>query len=185
MIGPSPANVQVRFQSVCEGSASINAPHGCLIGTLGHEAYLAACHPAHAGQPVRTAVHTLFHRPFHRPPPLTPCSHTAAVFARLRHLAQAAIFKAYTQTNQDIGNRVSMASEAGSCAVTFTLTRAAGVLHLFVANAGDCRAVLYTGARGASVPAVWTQAAISVGAVWKQVVSSGAHCVSGGGSDRQ
>lgn len=66
-----------------------------------------------------------------------------------------------------------MASEAGSCAVTFTLTRAAGVLHLFVANAGDCRAVLYTGAWGASVPEVWEQAAISVGAVFKQVLSRG------------
>lgn len=84
MIGPSPANVQVRFQSVCEGSASIYAPHGCLIDAWGRQSYFAACHPAHTGQPVRTAVLTLFHRPFHRPPPLTHCSHTAA-FPCLRH----------------------------------------------------------------------------------------------------
>ncbi len=36
------------------------------------------------------------------------------------------------------------AQEAGSCAVTALVRRVGGRTYLFCANAGDCRAVLYT-----------------------------------------
>lgn len=58
---------------------------------------------------------------------------------------QNAIGQAYVATNKEICMRMASSSEAGSCAVTFLVTRAAGALHLFIANAGDCRAVLCTG----------------------------------------
>mmetsp|Transcript_37253 Transcript_37253/g.82877 ORF Transcript_37253/g.82877 Transcript_37253/m.82877 type:complete len:468 (+) Transcript_37253:278-1681(+) len=59
-----------------------------------------------------------------------------------------AIANAYTYTNEDIGHRLHAAKEAGSCAVTALVMRSNGNLHLFCANAGDCRAVLYTGPPG-------------------------------------
>eukprot|EP00798_Chlamydomonas_sp_ICE-L_P011398 gene11398-12098_t len=58
-----------------------------------------------------------------------------------------AISNAYVKTNQDIG-RMESAMEAGSCAVTCMIIKAAGTLHLIAANAGDCRAVLYSGPPG-------------------------------------
>ena len=57
---------------------------------------------------------------------------------------QNVIQQAYVQTNYELSQRAAMA-EAGSCAVTAVLTRSAGAMHLFCANAGDCRAVLYSG----------------------------------------
>ncbi|GAX72575.1 hypothetical protein CEUSTIGMA_g31.t1 [Chlamydomonas eustigma] len=62
---------------------------------------------------------------------------------------QSVIASSYTQTNHDMSMRLSSsASEAGSCAVTTVITKAAGSLYIFCANAGDCRAVLYTGPPG-------------------------------------
>jgi serine/threonine protein phosphatase PrpC len=74
-------------------------------------------------------------------PILLPCPRSPAAI-------QAAIHNAYTSINNDIAMRVPAAADAGSCAVTFVMARAAGVMHLFCANAGDCRAVLYTGESG-------------------------------------
>lgn len=65
---------------------------------------------------------------------------------------QAAISQTYVATNREISLRMAAAAEAGSCAVTFLITRAAGALHLFCANAGDCRAVLFTGPQGGKRP---------------------------------
>jgi hypothetical protein len=52
-----------------------------------------------------------------------------------------------TQTNYEMTQRM-VGSEAGSCAVTALVTKSAGAMHLFCANAGDCRAVLYSGTGG-------------------------------------
>lgn len=57
---------------------------------------------------------------------------------------QRAIHEAYTTTNDEIATRLDAAMEAGSCAVTAMVTRVGRTPFLFCANAGDCRAVLYT-----------------------------------------
>ncbi|KAL6754068.1 phosphatase 2C-like domain-containing protein [Haematococcus lacustris] len=57
---------------------------------------------------------------------------------------QTAIHHAYVNTNNEIGGRMDAAMEAGSCAVTAFVTRVQGRPYLLCANAGDCRAVLYT-----------------------------------------
>ncbi|GFH29669.1 PPM-type phosphatase domain-containing protein, partial [Haematococcus lacustris] len=57
---------------------------------------------------------------------------------------QSAIHHAYIDTNNEIGGRLDAAREAGSCAVTAFVTRVQGQPYLLCANAGDCRAVLFT-----------------------------------------
>eukprot|EP00798_Chlamydomonas_sp_ICE-L_P028039 gene28039-31140_t len=59
-----------------------------------------------------------------------------------------AMSAAYVRTNADM-DRLASASEAGSCSISCLITKSAGQMTLFVANAGDCRAVLYTGYPGA------------------------------------
>uniref|UniRef100_A0A7R9YQJ1 PPM-type phosphatase domain-containing protein n=1 Tax=Chlamydomonas euryale TaxID=1486919 RepID=A0A7R9YQJ1_9CHLO len=62
-------------------------------------------------------------------------------------LVQEVIHTSYLDVNRELSRR--MGGEAGSCAVTATLVATAGgQLQLFVANAGDCRAVLFTGPPG-------------------------------------
>ncbi|KAJ9532759.1 hypothetical protein QJQ45_010878 [Haematococcus lacustris] len=61
-----------------------------------------------------------------------------------RVLLQSAIHHAYIDTNNEIGGRLDAAREAGSCAVTAFVTRVQGQPYLLCANAGDCRAVLFT-----------------------------------------
>lgn len=56
----------------------------------------------------------------------------------------AAIATSFVQVNADV-SRLASANETGSCAVAFALVKSGSQLHLFVANAGDCRAVLMTG----------------------------------------
>lgn len=52
----------------------------------------------------------------------------------------SAIATAFVQINADI-SRMSSANETGSCAVVFALVKSGSQLHLFTANAGDCRYV--------------------------------------------
>mmetsp|Transcript_7854 Transcript_7854/g.13503 ORF Transcript_7854/g.13503 Transcript_7854/m.13503 type:complete len:475 (+) Transcript_7854:108-1532(+) len=61
---------------------------------------------------------------------------------------QAAIHDSYMHTNEDIARRVDKSQEAGSCAVTVVVQRVLGKNYLFCANAGDCRAVLYSQTAG-------------------------------------
>lgn len=62
--------------------------------------------------------------------------------------SQEAIHDAYTTTNEEIASRLDAAMDAGSCAVTAVVTRVGRQPYLFCANAGDCRAVLYTQSNG-------------------------------------
>ncbi len=92
---------------------------------------------------------------------------------------QAAIRQAYLSTNDELGARLDKAQEAGACAVTALVRRVAGRTYLFCANAGDCRAVLFTQsaggdqrcgtafrscARGVAFSSSRRQAAVSLGA---------------------
>ncbi|KAG1668651.1 hypothetical protein FOA52_001256 [Chlamydomonas sp. UWO 241] len=59
-----------------------------------------------------------------------------------------AIKSAFVRTNEDMAKRLPASQDAGSCASVAVIVRAQGVVHLFCANVGDCRAVLYTSAYG-------------------------------------